>query len=154
VPGLRFFHEGQLDGRRQHASIHLGRRPAESPDPAIIEFYRRLLECLRLPVVRDGDWRLLECRPAWDDNPTWRRFIAFTWEEAEGERLLVTVNYGPTQGQCYVRLPWEDLRGRQCLLKDSLGTAAYERDGSDLTGRGLYLDMPAWHFHVFEIRPA
>ncbi len=29
VPGLRFFHEGQLEGRRVHVSMHLGRRPVE-----------------------------------------------------------------------------------------------------------------------------
>ena len=30
--GLRFFHEGQFEGRRVHVSMHLGRRPWEPVD--------------------------------------------------------------------------------------------------------------------------
>ena len=27
-----------------------------------------------------------------------------------------------------------------------------ERDGNELQSRGLYLDVPAWQYHVFEIK--
>jgi hypothetical protein len=30
-------------------------------------------------------------------------------------------------------------------------TTVYERDGDDLARRGLYLDLPAWGYHVFEV---
>jgi hypothetical protein len=30
-------------------------------------------------------------------------------------------------------------------------TTTYERDGNDLDRRGLYLDLPAWGYHVFEV---
>jgi hypothetical protein len=149
VPGMRFFHEGQLEGRRQHASIHLRRRPDEPVDGALQQFYRRLLECLRRPELRGGAWHLLECRPAWEGNATWRQFVAFGCEG--GGRLLAAVNYGPTPGQCYVGLPWQDLRGRKLLLQDLLGPARYERAGDDLARRGLYLDVPAWGHHLFEV---
>ncbi len=33
VRGLRFFYEGQLEGRRIHPSMHVGRRPVEAVDP-------------------------------------------------------------------------------------------------------------------------
>jgi glycosidase len=151
VPGLRFFHEGQFEGRRARVSMHLGRRPFERPDAAVGEFYRRLLECVKLPVVRSGNWSLLECRPAWEGNPTGGQFIAFRWEGTGGERLLVAVNYGPNQGQCYLPLPWADLRGRKWLLRDRLSEARYERAGDDLNERGLYLDLSGWGYHVFEI---
>ena len=32
--------------------------------------------------------------------------MAFAWQGADGERLLVVVNYAPNQSQCYVRLPF------------------------------------------------
>jgi hypothetical protein len=153
VPGMRFFHEGQFEGRRQRVSMHLGRRPAEPVDTALQHFYSRLLEVVKLPVVRNGRWQLLGCRPAWEDNPTWKWFVAFTWEGEAGERLLITVNYGHTQGQCYIRLPWPDLRGRQILLGDWMSTTSYERDGTDLVERGLYLNVPEYHYHVFDIGP-
>ena len=51
LPGLRFFHEGQLEGRRVKVSMHLGRRPEEPVDPILQEFYRKLLACLERPEV-------------------------------------------------------------------------------------------------------
>ena len=151
TPGLRLFHEGQLTGRKVRLSVHLGRRPDEPVDAALLEFYGRLLEVLKRPEVRDGRWRLLDCLPAWDGNSTAARFLAYAWEGPEGRRLLAAINYGPTQGQCYVPLPCDGLRGRQVVLQDLLSDARYERDGDELAGRGLYLDMPAWGHHAFEL---
>jgi hypothetical protein len=102
-------------------------------------------------VVRDGQWSLLECTPAWEGNGTWDGFIAFAWQGPAGQRVLVTVNYAPNQGQCYVRLPWGDLRGKTVRLRDRTGAAAYDRSGDELATRGLYLDVPAWGHHVFEV---
>ena len=117
--------------------------------PDLQEFYRKLLACLKRPEVRDGRWQLLEVRPAWEGNPTWDRFLAFAWEGGQGQRLLITVNYGPTQGQCHVGLPWDDLRGKQVILQDLMKEARYEWKGDDLCNQGLYVDLPAWGFHVF-----
>ncbi len=60
-PGLRFFHQGQLEGRKKHISPHLGRGPNEAVDPVLQEFYRRLLGVLRLPAAREGQWKLVDC---------------------------------------------------------------------------------------------
>ena len=78
---------------------------------------------LRHPVVRDGQWQLLECVPAWDGNWTSDCFLAFAWQGPDGERLLVTVNYAPNQSQCYVRLPFADLGNSQWRLQDLIGDA-------------------------------
>lgn len=151
TPGLRFFHDGQPSGRRMRASNHLRRRAAEPVDPALQAFYRRLLVGLRRPEVREGDWQLLERRPAWDGNPTWERFIAFAWQTAD-RRLLVAVNYGPTRGQCYVALPWNDLGGCAVVLEEVMTPPLrYEQDGHDLAQRGQYLDLPPWGAHVFQV---
>jgi glycosidase len=149
TPGLRFFHEGQLEGRRVQVSMHLGRRPGEPVDPVLEDFYQRLLICLKRPEVREGRWQLLEVRPAWDGNPTWDRFLAFTWEGREGQRLLAAVNYSSTQGQCYVTLPFNDLSGKNLTFQDLMSEASYMRKGDDLLTRGLYLDLPPWGFHLF-----
>jgi len=151
TPGMRFFHQGQLEGRMMKIPVHLGRGPAELPLDEVAAFYRALLECLRDPVFRHGDWRLLDCSPAWEGNWGSECFVAYSWTGKEGGRRLVTVNYSDHQGQCYVALPWSDLEGRVWRLRDRMGTAVYDRDGSDLAHRGLYLDLPPWAFHVFEV---
>src|SRR5262249_50283253 len=143
LPGLRLFHEGQFEGRRIRPSMHLGRRDAEELDPDVRHFYERLLQVIARPVAREGAWQLCDCQAAWTDNPSWNSFIAFAWERKGDRRLLAAVNYGPTQGQCYVRLP-HDVQSATVRLRDLLGPAQYERDGNDLAHRGLYLDMPPW----------
>jgi hypothetical protein len=131
--------------------MHLCRRPVEPPDPVLVEFYQRLLDCLRCSEVRDGRWQLLDCRAAWEGNVTWERFIVFFWQGKERGRVLVAVNYGPARGQGYVRLPFDWLKGKQFLLRDLMGQARYDRNGNDLTSLGLYLDVPEWGYNVFEI---
>lgn len=150
-PGLRFFHQGQLHGRKKHISPHLGRAPDEPIDSSLNPFYQRLLAVLRRPVTREGQWQLLECNPAWQDNPSWESFIIFAWDGATDEQLLVAVNYAPTRSQCYVRLPFADLADAEWQLQDLIGDATYHRHGNDLQSRGLYLDEPAWSALVFSM---
>jgi hypothetical protein len=153
-PGLRFFHHGQFEGRKKRISPHLARAPEEPIDRNLMQFYDQLLSVLRNPAVRSGAWQLLECLPAWEGNPTWDSFLAFAWQGADDERLLVTVNYAPNQSQCYVRLPFSDLGNGQWRLKDLLGDAIYNRDGNDLSAHGLYLDEPPWKACVFSLASA
>ena len=150
-PGLRFLHQGQLQGCRKRISPHLVRGPQETSDPRLEQFYLRLLAVLRRPTLRDGEWLLLDCVPAWEGNSSWDGFIAFAWQGAAGERVLVAVNFAPNQGQCYLRLRFAGLGGSQWQLRDLIGDAEYERDGDDLQARGLYLDEPPWCARVFEL---
>jgi hypothetical protein len=149
-PGLRFFHQGQFEGRRKRISPHLGRGPDEPVNATVQQFYERLLEVLRRPAVRNGHWQLLECVPAFDGNGSSDAFIAWTWQEPDGERLLVAVNYSAHQSQCYVRLPFPELGDKQWHVKDLLGDARYNRDGRELQSSGLYLDLAPWQYHVFK----
>jgi len=150
-PGLRFFHQGQFDGRRKRISPHLVRAPQEPPDERLHQFYEQLLAVLGRAVSRDGAWRLLDCTPAWDGNWTWDGFLAFAWQGAGDDRLLVVVNYAGNQGQCYVRLPFTDIAGRTIRFTDLMSDARYDRDGSGLASTGLYLDLRPWGYHVFDV---
>lgn len=152
VPGLRFFHQGQFEGRLKRISPHLNRAPAEELNRCISKFYQRLLEVLRRPILREGQWRLLECIPAWDGNGSSDAFIAFSWEAPDEAPLLVAVNYANHPSQCYVRLPFAGLGSGQWRVQDLLGGADYDRDGKDLQSRGLYLDVSPWAHHVFEMK--
>jgi len=150
-PGLRFFHQGQFEGRRKRISPHLVRAPLEPADSALQKFYDRLLAVLRQPTLRDGQWSVLKCRPAWDGNWTSDCFIAWSWQGGDGQRRIIAVNYSGNQSQCYLRIPVADLAGRAMQLRDLMGPASYDRDANDLASRGLYLDLPPWNYHVFEM---
>ena len=150
-PGLRFFHQGQFEGRLKRISPHLSRGPNEPADQRLQHFYDRLLAALTLPAVRDGSWQLLECRTAWEGNWTSDGFVAYAWQGPDGTRVLVAVNYAPNQGQCYVVLPLEDLAGAAWRLTDQIEGAVYDRDGGDLLTRGLYVDAKPWQASVFTL---
>jgi hypothetical protein len=149
TPGLRFFHQGQFEGRTKRISPHLKRAPLEHPNEAVHRFYERLLPVIGQRVCRDGEWRLLECVPAWDGNWTWDCFVAWLWKGKQGEQLLVAVNYAANQSQCYVRLP--DAGSGVLHFRDAMGPSAFDRRGEEVATGGLYLDVPPWGYHVFEV---
>ena len=125
------------------------RAPDESIDQNLAQFYDQLLTVLGQPVVRDGQWQLLDCTPGWDGNWTHDCFLVFAWRGAGGERVIVSVNYAPNESQCHVRLPFADLAAKKWRLEDQLAAARYDWNGDDLTGRGLFLDMKPWQSSIF-----
>lgn len=151
-PGLRFFHQGQFQGCKKRISPHLGRGPNEPIDSKLEQFYDRLLAVLRRPVVREGQWQLLACNPAWEGNWTNDCFVAFAWYGADGERLLVAVNYAPNQSQCHVRLPFAGNGNTNWRFQDLIGNATYDWAGVDLDARGMFLDMAPWQAQVFSMK--
>jgi hypothetical protein len=46
-PGLRFFHQGQFQGRKKRISPHLCRGPEEPANENLEKFYQKLLSILR-----------------------------------------------------------------------------------------------------------
>jgi hypothetical protein len=153
APGLRFFHQGQFEGRTKRISPHLCRAPDEPVNSRLARFYDRLLAVLRQPIFRHGKWQLLQCAPAWDGNGSCDAFIAYAWQDSGGTRIVVAINYSDHASQCYLRLPFSDFSGRRWRLHDLFGEAEFDRDGNDLQSRGLYLDMTPWEFHAFNFSP-
>jgi len=149
--GMRFFHQGQFEGRRKRISPHLVRAPKEPSDETLQKFYDRLLSVLRQPIVREGQWQLLDCAPAWDGNETWDDFLLFAWQGLGGEKMLIVVNYAPHLSQCYLTLPFPEIKNHSIQLKDSFSSACYIREGNELLERGLYLDLQPWSYHVFDL---
>lgn len=135
-PGLRFLHQGQLEGYRKRVSVHLNRKPPEPVDRDIEKFYDRLLYAVQLPVVHKGDWRLLECAEAWGGNWTSSCFIAYSWTAGAADQVIVIVNYAPHQSQCFVKVKLPD----SIKLKSILDGTIY----SDANAEGLSVDLPPW----------
>lgn len=151
APGLRFFHQGQLEGACVRVPVHLGRGPVEPADADIAAFYDRLLQVLRNAEFRDGAWSSLAPRRAWDGNPTGQDFVAYAWQAPDGGRHIVVVNYSDHQAQCHLRLPFAGLGGDQFRLVDVMGNEVYERDGASLVDPGLFIDLAAWRYNVFAL---
>jgi len=48
-------------------------------------------------------------------------------------------------------MPFNDLGDGQWRLENLIGDDVYDRGGTDLRSRGLYLDVPAWNASVFSL---
>ena len=152
LPGMRLVHEGQIEGRRVKDPVQLGRRPVEPSDLPMQAHYERLLRAVSDPVFHQGAWRLLEPRPAGPGNSS-RGFLAHHWSLGDARRLVI-VNWSANQAQCFLPLEWPALAGTSWHLRDLLGSAWYQRWGDDLLAPGLYLDMAAYSYHLFDLRRA
>lgn len=150
LPGATLFHEGQFAGHQVKLPVQLGCRPLEKDDPAVEAFYRALLAEINKPIYHEGVWHLREAAPAWDLNATHISLIAFTWQHGDDRRLIV-VNYSPTASQGRIGLVDFGLSDRSWTLIDVLNGISYERDGSEMSEYGLYIDLKGWQSHIFEL---
>jgi hypothetical protein len=151
IPGGVLLHDGQLDGLTVKPPVQLIRRQEEPGSPATRSFYERLLVCVAHPVLREGEWRLLDVRPAWHDNPTAQNFLAYWWHlDGVGDRCII-VNYAPHSGQCYVEIPAADPQPSSLEFKDLMGDAVYVRDTAGLQSRGMFFELTSYGFHFFDV---
>jgi 1,4-alpha-glucan branching enzyme len=148
LPGIKLFHEGQLEGRTVRLPVFLGRRPQESVDQGLQGFYKKLLGAIDKPIFRDGQWSLCE-RTGWSDNTTCQNLVAWNWLR-DDERYLIIVNLSDCSAQSRVKVPWADEGGEEWRLLDAISGAIYERAADEMRSPGLYVELHPWNFHFFE----
>ena len=127
-----------------------GPRAGRAGHARIGAFYDRLLAVLRGRPARRrwGSWNA----PRLGRQPDLGRpRLAWEWRGGDGRRFLVAVNLGPTAGQCYVRSSVDGIAGETVRLADRMSATTFERDVAELAARGLYLDLHASGYNVFEV---
>jgi hypothetical protein len=158
APGLRLFHEGQLEGRRLRLPVQLARRPPEPVDEDLRAFYARLLAVLQQPIFKEGAFQPVDVAQAGPDDFTNDRMVACAWRmpRAAGTRIFLAVsNLADTKG--YARIPLDRAlfqAGRRYRVLDHVDGRDYERDGEEIVDPGLFVALDPYQAHVFEITPA
>ncbi|MGE5499214.1 MAG: hypothetical protein ACM3Q2_14120, partial [Syntrophothermus sp.] len=147
LQGMRFYNDGQLEGRKTKLPVQLGRQPAEQPDKCLKSFYDNLLKITKDDIFESGKWTLLQPLPSWTDNPTFENMLAWLWTK-KNENRLVIINYSDEHSQCRIRL---DVSGfeDQLTLKDLLTGENYVRSTEEIYHEGLYIDLKAFQSHIF-----
>jgi hypothetical protein len=148
LPGARLYFEGQFEGRKVRLPVFLARRPKEPIEESPGAFYKKLLKATDKPVFRDGDWSLCE-RTGWPDNPSFQNLVCWNWVKGE-TRYLIVINLSDQKVQARVRVPWRDIQGESLRLSDALSDVAFERNGDEMGGEGLYIELEPWAYHFFE----
>ena len=149
VPGLRFYYDGQLEGRLRRAPVQLCRWGEESEHPELTRFYERLLKSANEPVFHDGEWTLLEIAPSGDD--THEGLVAYAWRLAEEMRVIVA-NLGTAEAQGHVRISAK-LPGTspQLIFTDRLREGRHPWPRAALAERGLYVKLLPGRAHLFAV---
>jgi len=149
LPGAKLVHEGQLEGRTVRLPVFLRRRPPETPNAFIRNYYEHVMEVTSMEALHKGDWFLCPVS-GWDDNQSCRNILAWYWIY-KGKIFLVAVNYYSKPSQGFVYLPACELKGQSWRLVDQFTQAHYIRNGDEMTISGLYIGLPPWGFHVFQM---
>ena len=151
LPGMRFFHEGQLEGVRRFARVQLARRATEPVDLAVKTLYDALFAAFAGGAVGCGEGCVLDPAPAWEGNASARFFTVVQWQRPDDRRHfnLVVVNLAPHRAQCRVRLTARGLEDGLWTLEDRLGTEHWERDGLEMGRDGLFLDVGPMSAQLF-----
>ena len=145
TPGAKLFHEGQFEGRHIRLPVFLGRRPSEPVDLSLQAFYLKLLQVLKQTQLLGGEWQLSTVN-GWPDNLTYRNILSWNWQQGD-KRILIAVNLSDWKSQAHIDIPWSNPERQSWRLTDLLSNDVFERDGRDLYANGLYVDLPAWHYH-------
>jgi hypothetical protein len=150
LPGMRFYFDGQLEGRRQRAPVHVARWPDEPGQPAIEELYSRLLKATRDPVFHDGDWALLDIAPTGDNTST--ELIAWRWRLGTFWRLIVVNNSSsPATGHVRVASELSAAGPARLVFADLIGGGRYTWERATLLARGLYVRLEGGRAHLFDV---
>ena len=147
LPGMRLFHDGQIEGYHRKPSIHLARRAVETPDKDLVSFYAKLFGVLRSV----GEWLVLSTMEAWGGNPTFEDILCSGGRSGEGLDWLAAINYSGHGSQCYVRFPDDWFESGEVILSNVFGEEKYTREAGEMGSRGLYLDLEPWAYQVFRV---
>jgi hypothetical protein len=146
LPGLRFFFDGQLEGRRVRTPVQLRRWPDEPPDRAISVLYDRLLATARAPLFHAGAWALRDVQPAGDG--TFDDLIAYRWRDHDSLAVVV-VNFGASVAQGHVQIAVDLPPGTSFDFADRLADQTWRWTRADLESRGLYVRLESGRAHLF-----
>src|SRR5215469_87839 len=150
LPGMRFYHHGQLDGRKIHLPMPLAVATREKPDAVTRTFYEHILKLSNEPVFHSGEWKLLEVSSAGDD--TFRNLVAYEWH-SHSTRKMVVVNLNGATSQGRVRIPEGISSALQYAFLDQLHDQTYPRAGAEIAASGLYVRLDAFRAHLFSVTP-
>jgi Alpha amylase, catalytic domain len=151
LPGMRFYHQGELEGRKIHIPIQLRRAAEEAPDAASVAFFDAILRVTKEDVFHSGNWSLLPVVA--EGDPTSQNLIAYEWRSASAWKMIV-VNLSGSPAQGRIRVGERVSVSTEYVFYDQLNEVRYPRHGEELHNIGLFARREGFQAHLFDIAPA
>ncbi|GEM_PF-206752 len=92
LPGMRFFHDGQLEGKTIQLPIQLIREPDEIPDERVANFYDSLFGFADREVFHKGRWGIGEVRRAFSEDKSFENILCWNWRYGK-QVATIAINY-------------------------------------------------------------
>lgn len=147
IQGMKFYYDGQFEGKRIKLPLQLGREPEEKFSNTIYKYYEKLLNITKDDIFIYGEWELLEPKSAGNGNLSFQNFLAWQWSY-KNSRALVIINYSELTSQCRVII--ETLSKRDfIILQDQLNGKVSDRSVSEIKYPGLFIELKGFASHIF-----
>lgn len=148
LPGMRFYHHGQFEGKKLHLPIQLRRAAEEKPNAQVQALYANLLSITNAGAFHAGAWLLLEPRAAGDTS--FQNLITYQWT-SDGAVHVVAVNFSSMPARANLTLSGAFSPARMYVFHDLLHEKSYKWRGEDLVRTGLFVRLDAFQSHIFEV---
>lgn len=149
IQGMKFYFDGQFEGKKTKLPVQLGREPEEKECSGITEYYNKLLTITKNEIFQSGEWTSMEPITIGYNNKSFENFFTWQWILGE-ERRIVVINYSYSTSQCRLKLDIKHDR-KKIILVDLLTDETYERWLDEVNNAGLYIELKGHQSHIFSI---
>lgn len=150
LPGMRFYHQGELEGARIHLPITLRIAADGDVDPAATAFFAKLLRTTKDPVYHGGEWSLLPVTAEGDD--TAGNLVVYEWRSSKAWKVM-TVNLADEASQGRVHFRERQWGAKEYSFYDELYGVRYVRTAEELSRMGLFVRRERFDAHWFSVTP-
>jgi len=151
LPGMRFYHQGELAGYREHLPVQLCREADEPVDREVAAVFQKILRITKEEIFHKGQWNLLSVTPEGDG--TSGNLVVFEWRWKKSWKLIAA-NLGTNASQGRVHFGDRPLAAKQYAFYDELHDVRYLRSRDELRNQGLFVRREASDAHLFDITRA
>ena len=150
VYGMKFYYDGQFEGKKNKLAIQLCRDVEEKICTEVHAYYEKLLWITKDEIFRNGEWNILLPSTSGYGNLSNENFFAWQWSLVNEKRIVV-VNYSFSTSQCRLKLDIQTDKKKITLI-DLLTDEHYERLVDEINHVGLYIDLKGYQSHIFSIK--
>jgi glycosidase len=149
IQGVRFYYNGQFEGRKTKLPVQLGREPVEKTSQQIMKFYENLLQITKDSIFKSGTWQMLNPLQTDPANNSRENMLAWQWS-LNNELRLVVINYSHTTSQCRLKVDLSTGK-KEVELEDLLTKVIYNRSVNEMREPGLFIELKGYQSHIFSV---
>jgi hypothetical protein len=151
LPGMRLYHQGELEGSLIHFPITLRMAADEADDPLTTAFFAKILAITKEDVFHKGSWGLLPLASEGDAPPDGLIVYEWRWEKVW---KIISVNLSTHVCQGRVSFGDRPLPAKEYVFYDELNDVRYVRSGEELRSPGLFVRRDGLEAHLFDVTAA